>query len=545
MPSREELLGEIKRLESLAEVKALESQMQKAPTKSPVESAVRGAAQGVTMGFADELSGAANAAGKTFFGDKKLADIGDTYRQERNLSRSEFEKARADNPGYFTAGEVGGSVGSAFIPGLGIAKGTKLMGTLGKAAGLGALQSAGLSAADLTKGDVGKFSEDVAAGALTGAAVQGAFTGAGKVLSGLTPKNLAKKSANVLLGAPEEAMERYIKDPKAIQNADNVSDLAKKLQETVDVLQNRAVSGSKASREILKESGKKINSLEISKILQDKADEITASFEGVAGSAEKVKARDFLINEAKKYSENNIDLSASRIKDLVQDLQGRANYDVAPGQFNSFGSSVAKEMRRKIDSLLKEDKNYAEAMKLVAKDADLLSRLSPKVRDTDRAKNLIRNIGKGKKEDALNLMAEIDTQLGTDFVNAIQNSVAKESMKKGAMNGSRNVNLYKAIADMGQKTNIPLAGQAGALIGATVDKYGPEVAQKAVDLAVSIERLGQSQYLSGVKTAMSKILGFARRGDPAAVLTFQLLDQPRPDLIQSNQRTLQLPGSGQ
>lgn len=535
------------------------------PSVSGGESALRGAAQGALMGFPDEATGLAGAVKQTVFGDKKLSEFPEVYRQERDESRANYEKAKSANPGLYTGGEIAGSIGSAFVPGFGPAKGAKFLSQLGRAAATGGIQAAGLSSADLTKGEVGKLGGDIATGAATGAVMQTALTGAGKALKGLTPKEIAKKTSRVMLGAPEEALDQYIKDPSAIKNAESVSELATRLQVAADTLKRDSIEGSQTARSLLSQSGKTIKGQTIADIFKNTADDITKGFEGVEDDVAKVKVRDYLLSKVEKYKDEitkpirnekgqivqvakrvEKDLSANRIKDLVQDISNRANYETAPGQFNSFGDRISKEVRAKVDALLKDDPYYAGMMKSVAKDTDLVNRLAPQVKDSDKAKNLIRAIGRGRKEESADLIAEVDKRLGTDFVQAMRNSLAKEAFDKTATNGSRNVNLYKSLGEMGKDTNIWLGKQVGSLIGATVDKYGPAIAQKAVDMAVAIHKIGNSHYLEGAKTAMQKISDFAKKGDPAAVLTFQLLDSRGMGLVTQPKKPrqgLQLPGS--
>ena len=89
------------------------------------ESALRGVAQGVTLGFADEISGAVESA----FTDK-------SYEQARDESRANFEVARAANPAAFLSGEVVGGIASGIASG-GLGAGLKGAAVLGTIAGVG------------------------------------------------------------------------------------------------------------------------------------------------------------------------------------------------------------------------------------------------------------------------------------------------------------------------------------------------------------------------------------------------------------------------
>jgi hypothetical protein len=128
---------------------------------SMLESGLRGAAQGLTFGLADEAAGALEAA----FSDK-------SYEQARDESRKAFKEAEKANPGTYLAGDIGGSIATSFIPGLGAlnaGKGAKLAEVAGKAALQGGLTGFGKSEAE---------GSELAADALQGAAIGGVL-GAG------------------------------------------------------------------------------------------------------------------------------------------------------------------------------------------------------------------------------------------------------------------------------------------------------------------------------------------------------------------------------
>jgi len=145
------------------------------------DSAARGTVQGLTMGFADEITGGVEALGDTLFGDKSISDIGDTYAQRRDESRANYDAARDANPKSYMAGEVGGTVASAFVPGLGAlnaAKGAGLAAVAGRAAIQGGIQGLGTSDAQ----SVGDMARDTAMGAGMGAVGGALGHGAGKLI---------------------------------------------------------------------------------------------------------------------------------------------------------------------------------------------------------------------------------------------------------------------------------------------------------------------------------------------------------------------------
>jgi hypothetical protein len=155
------------------------------------ESAARGAAQGATLGFADELVGAAKAvagAPRRLIEAAKAGPFGapagvvDDYRAERDIEREKNRAAEEANPKSYLAGQVGGGVvggvAAAALPG-GAAS------TLGRAvasgAGYGAAAGLGNSEADLTRGDVKGAVVDTIAGAGAGAGGGAAGYGVAKI----------------------------------------------------------------------------------------------------------------------------------------------------------------------------------------------------------------------------------------------------------------------------------------------------------------------------------------------------------------------------
>jgi hypothetical protein len=160
---------------------------------STAAAVLRGAGQGLTMGFGDELGGAIGS----MFSRK-------TYEQIRDEIRAADKAAQEAHPFAFGAGEIGGGIGSALIPGLGIARGAKLATTVGKAALSGGIYGAGKSE--------GETAGDIIADAAKGAAVGGAAGAAGHAI--------AKGVGAVARGAQGRVDKRLLSDigDKALPN---------------------------------------------------------------------------------------------------------------------------------------------------------------------------------------------------------------------------------------------------------------------------------------------------------------------------------------
>jgi hypothetical protein len=163
-------------LQNLGGVEPSREETEEARRPSKLESAGRGVLQGGSLGFADEIT----AAGESLFTDK-------TYDQALKESRENYRAAREENPLTYGAGEIGGAVGAAFIPGAGLlnaGKAATVAGKVGRAAFQGGISGLGYSEAD----DAAGLAKDTIVGSGVGAALGGAASG----LSGLSTKLVGK-----------------------------------------------------------------------------------------------------------------------------------------------------------------------------------------------------------------------------------------------------------------------------------------------------------------------------------------------------------------
>lgn len=131
----------------------------KALKVSMLESGARGLAQGATLGFADEIAGGAEA----LFTDKP-------YAQARDESRANFKRAEDVNPNTYLAGELGGGLATAVVPGLSAARGIK--GAMGLGAAVGGISGLGASEADNASDMALDFGKGAGVGAVGGGALK-------------------------------------------------------------------------------------------------------------------------------------------------------------------------------------------------------------------------------------------------------------------------------------------------------------------------------------------------------------------------------------
>lgn len=182
-PSEEELKSSVKQFATVS------------PSDiSQLEAAARGLGQGATAGFSDEILAGLQAGKDVVTGEDELSNISSLYERYRDMERSKEAEAKEAYPKTYLASELGGGIGSAFIPGMQVK-------TLGQAAKLGGLTGLGMSEADLLQGDVKGAAIDTAIGTAGGLAGHKI----GEAVSGQIAKRLAPATKKIGESAEREA----------------------------------------------------------------------------------------------------------------------------------------------------------------------------------------------------------------------------------------------------------------------------------------------------------------------------------------------------
>lgn len=177
-------------------------------TPGYLESLARGAAQGGTLGFADELTGAGEAALDKLTGsDKALLDL---YKQHRDESRANYDAAAQANPMTSFAGNLIGGVApgvltSGLAPAITTVKGAAALG-----AGVGAVGGLGASNSE----DLSGMAKDTALGAGLGGVTGGALQGIANKLSPGALNTFANEKIIKATGAPKQQVKNLIKNDK-------------------------------------------------------------------------------------------------------------------------------------------------------------------------------------------------------------------------------------------------------------------------------------------------------------------------------------------
>ena len=172
------------------------------PTVGSIEAGARGALQGATMGYSDEMVGGLSAAWDKLRGNTR--PIAEIYAEQRDKQRAIEAAASQQNPAAYGAGELGGSIASLAIPGMGVAKAGKLA-MVGKEALRGAATGAGTSQEALgTEGSLAEMAKAAALNAMVGGAGLAATTKLGKVAASPATTDLRNTLATKAAGLEPE-----------------------------------------------------------------------------------------------------------------------------------------------------------------------------------------------------------------------------------------------------------------------------------------------------------------------------------------------------
>lgn len=507
------------------------------PYKSEIESGLRGVAQGVSFGLADEITAGLESA----FTDK-------TYEQARNESRDAYKSAQMQNPKAYMAGEVGGAIGAAFVPGLGalnVAKGTSLAARTGIAAAQGGLTGFGLSEADTVAG----MAKDTAIGAGTGAVMQGVGE---KVISPLVSKGgqllksgaskldeaadwSLKKLGNGLANIDEADTERYLANRVAVNNSPSIGDLAEDVLKSSDssdaLLSQMYKKASELSSDawLTLDKSRTISKSGIKQAIADTQDSLLT--DGVLIGKSQARAHSDLQTIMQQIDGLNENIPETTMKRLIQMLDENIDWnDPSKNLTNESLSSV----RQFIDMTLKKQnpaykakmeatQEVSEAIALVKKAFE--NRQNPE--DFNKFLKGVKNLGRKDQHSLANkALDDIQKHTGQNLREDILNAQAKSAFKKDTTNGSRKTLLGTVIGSgvgtaVGPMGSV-IGGAVGAAVGAGADKYSGLAIKSLLDGKISAKQFA-SQFAN---TKFSKVLEeAASRGNKSLAATHFLLSQ--------------------
>lgn len=507
---------------------------------SELESGLRGAAQGVSLGFSDELTGGLEALKDVALTDKQLSDLEDLYIQHRDESRKANKLAQEANPGSYTTGEIAGSVGTAFIPGMNVGKIASLGGRVAANAGLGALAATGLSDAD--------NASEVAKDALKGGALAGATSYGLEKIAPYMKKGaeflgdkladgsdyLTKKAGKGLFGVDEKATENYLKNSADVNKAYSIGELAdsvlNKSDETsaINEMRKKASDLSSKAWETL-DNQRGIPKNDILQALDNAQNGLLVDG-NIIGKAQE-KAYNSLNDLSSQIAGLNDNVSEPTLKSIIQNLDSNINWNNPEmGPTND----AIKNIRTYIDQRLKlQNPMYENAMKKVEDTTKATeqvksvfqNRLNPE--NYDKFNKSVKNlINKDNMSAANQAVDKIQEHTGYDLRKDIVDSWTKSQFEKGDVNGSRKTVLGGMIGTAaGTVVGNPMMGGAiGSSAGFTVDRYAGPIFKSLLNGKIKAEQA--APYLG--KYA-KPIIDAASKGNSSLASTIFVLQQTDPE----------------
>lgn len=524
-PPSDDEIAAAKKVKSDADLYAPPTPNEVAPEKEgPFAAGISGVAHGLTLGQSDKILAGARAATGAIQGEGKLGDLYDKYLAEGQQRSENLEK---ENPMSYTAGNLGGAVASPInrlIPGASLEAGlaTKGVGNLAKnvaqGAALGGVTASGASHAHPTESyeQFQKFLDDVTHGA-EGGAVGGTLATAAGTVAGAIPQ-ATKSAMSVMLGAPEDAVDRLIANPRAVQSSPGVVPTVDKIKSQVANLKAAVVKESELARQDLTDEGsRRFTGNEIANFFLDAAHEIEARSQGALTRSQQATV-DYLEKEAQPFLQRTTRarlFDGSRVKDLIQELDRKTEnaYGLQPGEFAKPDEQTLKEIRYSMDQQLKQNPQYAASMSEVSRKMRLLDDAQSLFRSDQGLANTLERVRREKAPFAEKVFNDLDTEFGTTTVEDLRNALAREAFEKGAQGpgGSHMVQLWKAVTEKN------LGDMPGAIAGATVNRYGPSKAKTLIEMSQEHperldqlkQLLDQSRYGSGatINPVVSEYLG--------------------------------------
>lgn len=511
---------------------------------SELESAGRGLAQGASLGFADELTGGAEALKDELSNQAGDKSFGDLYRQHRDESRAAYDAAQKANPKSFLAGELGGGLATALVPGLNVAKGATLGARAAGAAALGGTYALGNSKADVTQGDIGGALEDTAKGAALGAVAQPVIEKvvAPVISSGLDKlgdvgQYILKKTGNGIFGVNEGTTERYLQNPDAINSASNLTTLAQEklpqalgnLREDSSFLANQAAETLSTDRNIL-------TNVKLTDVLNTIPD-------GPSTAGIKQDLMNSYMQRSNGISPeaNAGNLTQQEIKDTIKRLDDEVlNWnkvrELTPGD-----QAAIRGARGQLSNALKDvNPEYGDAMGDLADNTSLKKNLAQKfglefdpnaengIKATDRSVTALKQLSNGNKIDRQAIADQLQQAGYGDLNQDVQNTLDQAAFQNGSMNGSRRVNLGGIVGSgIGLATGHPFIGASvGGGIGAFLDKYGPQTFKNMLDTGMftqeTLGKLANTQYAQPLINAL-------QNGNHSLSTTMFILGQNDPE----------------
>ncbi len=531
----------------------------------PIESAALGAVRGATRGTSPYIEGAAVGGFNALTSDATLLDA---YRTARDKALARDAKAQADNPWSYGMGNIGTTIATGLIPGLGGA-------SVARSLGEGALMGAAYSPGDLTKGEYGQVASDALTGGAIGYGAHTALSGLGKAAGGAANlasrviPSVAKKAGSVAFNMPEESVGRYLDAKKAgrdIMKGPKEYQVAQAVGEDMERLKGDVIGGSKASRAQLEFEGTNVDANLVADMYARKKASLISDSMGIntnpavmatisrldqmekawrdyaKGTPATSKVSPILQESGQPFvreipgKPGQSQVPAGRLKDDIQMLQREADWPNRPTDFPKIDDRAAMDLQRQQNEYLKGlSPAYRRLMEETAADTKLLYDMG-KVVPSDRAGlNVYRRAmtdEHGAGQLPMETLRQFDQRMGSSHLESAADAVAQRILSNPKTAGSRGVNLYKNT--LGQ---IPIIGPAGgAIIGGAVDKVGTPMAVGSLNMAAKLSKALSQGGREAFMREAGPVMQAAAAGDKSAALALYLIQKRHPEAFQEGQQ---------
>lgn len=470
-PGSFEVLGELGNSGQAVQQLPLAAQ---GPEISQLESALRGAGQGATMNWGDEIGGFLKSA----LNPDRLSN---SYQLERDQIRAANKAAQEANPKSYLAGELGGSVATAFVPGLNAAKGASVLGMAGKAALQGAIGGLGASESD----NVAGLARDTAVGGAVGGILGGSLGWVGKNFVGKAAerakapivKELVQsangKTRNELVGRSgklADEVANFVYNDKALRSTYRNPEA---FQEAVQSRMQELAPALDSIYEAVDATGAKISTSAVKKAMDFHAAMVDA--EARPGLAKVLGSK---ADEIAQWLGDKKEITASELRNIVRGLQSdtyATGYNVInPAPVKEAMSGMARGMRELLNDHVETTAKKAALdvadVRAANKAYSMLARLDDVAENGARRARAATEIAPfsmknarlvagstGGKLGAAGMLAAVDPTLGIATgaamfaapaaARATNNALAR--LADAAANGATSAVLLKSALEMG------------------------------------------------------------------------------------------------
>ncbi len=390
-----------------------------------------------------------------------------------------------------------------------------------------------------------------------------------------------RKAAQALTGVGGEAIDRYIANPAAVENAKPLFDQTKAFLGSTEETSKGLSNDSSKAFEILKSGGKTVKPEELTSPLTDAADRLESL--GSFGP-ERKGAINYLRSLADDVNKDSA--RSGGVLNLISGDKGKALINVLDSKIetaaaNGADAQILKSLgdaRKSIDTFLKErSPEYAAHMKELATETGAYKDLADKFRSENGAMNTLKRIQNGKDPFAAEALKKYDAQFGTDFNEGLKDSAAKQQFTRDTTNGSRKTVGFGAMGaavgsgvggfiapGVGHAVGGMIGGGIGSGVGMLADKFGGQAVKVALDAGIKVNNLvgtgvgmladkfgGQAVKVAldaGIKVNnlvgtkyVAPVMAAALRGPQALAVTHYLLTQQDPEYQKLHQKTESTP----